>query len=87
MCRVLNCVCVCITAAVQKQVIAEPAAKVHGTNRKLNLRGKVCGQCEVQLAGLVSFHPFCYVNRTILNSKLSIPFIHHASCLRYTLPL
>ncbi|XP_058607841.1 uncharacterized protein zbbx isoform X1 [Onychostoma macrolepis] len=40
-------------AAVQKQVIAEPAAKVHGTNRKLNLRGKVCGQCEVQLAGLM----------------------------------
>uniref|UniRef100_A0A671LPK3 Uncharacterized protein n=1 Tax=Sinocyclocheilus anshuiensis TaxID=1608454 RepID=A0A671LPK3_9TELE len=39
--------------AEQKQVIAEPAAKVHGTNRKLNLRGKVCGQCEVQLAGLV----------------------------------
>ncbi|XP_016339153.1 zinc finger B-box domain-containing protein 1-like [Sinocyclocheilus anshuiensis] len=38
--------------AEQKQVIAEPAAKVHGTNRKLNLRGKVCGQCEVQLAGL-----------------------------------
>ncbi|RXN11402.1 zinc finger B-box domain-containing 1-like protein [Labeo rohita] len=37
---------------VQKQVIAEPAAKVYGTNRKLNLRGKVCGQCEVQLAGL-----------------------------------
>uniref|UniRef100_A0A672RVU6 B box-type domain-containing protein n=1 Tax=Sinocyclocheilus grahami TaxID=75366 RepID=A0A672RVU6_SINGR len=53
MCRVLNCVCVCITAAEQKQVIAEPAAKVHGTNRKLNLRGKVCGQCEVQLAGLM----------------------------------
>ncbi|KAI2653351.1 Zinc finger B-box domain-containing protein 1 [Labeo rohita] len=39
--------------AVQKQVIAEPAAKVYGTNRKLNLRGKVCGQCEVQLAGLM----------------------------------
>ncbi|XP_073706130.1 zinc finger B-box domain-containing protein 1 [Garra rufa] len=39
--------------AVQKQVIAEPATKVHGTNRKLNLRGKVCGQCEVQLAGLM----------------------------------
>uniref|UniRef100_A0A9J7XVS4 Zinc finger, B-box domain containing n=1 Tax=Cyprinus carpio carpio TaxID=630221 RepID=A0A9J7XVS4_CYPCA len=39
--------------AVQKQVIAERAAKVHGTNRKLNLRGKVCGQCEVQLAGLM----------------------------------
>ncbi|XP_026107633.1 zinc finger B-box domain-containing protein 1-like [Carassius auratus] len=38
--------------AVQKQVIAERVAKVHGTNRKLNLRGKVCGQCEVQLAGL-----------------------------------
>uniref|UniRef100_A0A8C1T5Y3 B box-type domain-containing protein n=1 Tax=Cyprinus carpio TaxID=7962 RepID=A0A8C1T5Y3_CYPCA len=53
MCRVLNCVCVCITAAVQKKVIAEPAAKVHGTNRKLILRGKVCGKCEVQLAGLM----------------------------------
>ncbi|XP_059421323.1 uncharacterized protein zbbx isoform X2 [Carassius carassius] len=39
--------------AVQKQVIAERVAKVHGTNRKLNLRGKVCGQCEVQLAGLM----------------------------------
>ncbi|XP_016364700.1 zinc finger B-box domain-containing protein 1-like [Sinocyclocheilus rhinocerous] len=42
-----------IPKAEQKQVIAEPAAKVHGTNRKLNLRGKVCGQCEVQLAGLM----------------------------------
>ncbi len=42
---------------------------------------------KFKLAGLVSFHPFCYVNRTILNSKLSIPVIHHASCLRYTLPL
>uniref|UniRef100_A0A673G3M7 B box-type domain-containing protein n=1 Tax=Sinocyclocheilus rhinocerous TaxID=307959 RepID=A0A673G3M7_9TELE len=39
--------------AVQEQVIAERAAKVHGTNRKLNLKGKVCGQCEVQLAGLM----------------------------------
>ncbi|KAL1257156.1 hypothetical protein QQF64_012701, partial [Cirrhinus molitorella] len=40
-------------AAVQKQVKAEQAPKVHGSNRKLNLRGKVCGQCEVQLAGLM----------------------------------
>uniref|UniRef100_A0A672PKR6 B box-type domain-containing protein n=1 Tax=Sinocyclocheilus grahami TaxID=75366 RepID=A0A672PKR6_SINGR len=39
--------------AVQEQLIAERAAKVHGTNRKLNLKGKVCGQCEVQLAGLM----------------------------------
>ncbi|XP_048024079.1 zinc finger B-box domain-containing protein 1 isoform X4 [Megalobrama amblycephala] len=36
--------------AVQKQ---EPASKAHGTNRKLKLSGKVCGQCEVQLAGLM----------------------------------
>ncbi|XP_052439118.1 zinc finger B-box domain-containing protein 1-like [Carassius gibelio] len=42
-----------LVPAVQKQVILEPAAKEHGTNRKLNLRGKVCGQCEVQLSGLI----------------------------------
>ncbi|XP_051725791.1 uncharacterized protein zbbx isoform X1 [Ctenopharyngodon idella] len=36
--------------AVQKQ---EPASKAHGANRKLKLSGKVCGQCEVQLAGLM----------------------------------
>ncbi|XP_043120258.1 LOW QUALITY PROTEIN: zinc finger B-box domain-containing protein 1-like [Puntigrus tetrazona] len=39
--------------AVQKQVIVEPATKVQSTNKKLNLRGKVCGQCEVQPAGLM----------------------------------
>ncbi|XDV29202.1 hypothetical protein PO909_032348 [Leuciscus waleckii] len=39
--------------AVQKQVKAEPASKAHGANGKLKLRGKVCGQCEVQLAGLM----------------------------------
>ncbi|XP_056100455.1 uncharacterized protein zbbx [Rhinichthys klamathensis goyatoka] len=39
--------------AVQKQVIAEPASKAHSANGKLKLRGKVCGQCEVQLAGLM----------------------------------
>ncbi|XP_068070969.1 zinc finger B-box domain-containing protein 1 isoform X3 [Danio rerio] len=39
--------------AAQKQVMAEPVAKAHGVNRKLKLKGKVCGQCEVQLAGLM----------------------------------
>ncbi|XP_077049974.1 uncharacterized protein zbbx isoform X2 [Siphateles boraxobius] len=38
---------------VQKQVIAEPTSKAHSANGKLKLRGKVCGQCEVQLAGLM----------------------------------
>ncbi|XP_067275708.1 zinc finger B-box domain-containing protein 1 isoform X2 [Pseudorasbora parva] len=38
---------------VQKQVKTEPSSKAHGTDRKLKLRGKVCGQCEVQLAGLM----------------------------------
>ncbi|XP_057204702.1 zinc finger B-box domain-containing protein 1 isoform X2 [Triplophysa rosa] len=38
---------------VQKQMVAEPAVKTQDTNRKLRLRGKVCGQCEVQLAGLM----------------------------------
>ncbi|KAK7160571.1 hypothetical protein R3I93_008273 [Phoxinus phoxinus] len=38
---------------VQKQVLAEPASKAHGANGKLKLRGKACGQCEVQLAGLM----------------------------------
>ncbi|XP_056334531.1 zinc finger B-box domain-containing protein 1-like [Danio aesculapii] len=39
--------------AAQKQVMAEPVAKAHGVNKKLKLKGKVCGQCEVQLAGLM----------------------------------
>ncbi|XP_056621572.1 zinc finger B-box domain-containing protein 1 isoform X2 [Triplophysa dalaica] len=38
---------------VQKQTVAEPAVKTQDTIRKLRLRGRVCGQCEVQLAGLM----------------------------------
>ncbi|XP_051512785.1 zinc finger B-box domain-containing protein 1-like [Myxocyprinus asiaticus] len=38
---------------VQKPLVVEPANKAKGANRKLRLRGKVCGQCEVQLAGLM----------------------------------
>ncbi|KAA0715228.1 Zinc finger B-box domain-containing protein 1 [Triplophysa tibetana] len=39
--------------AVQKQMVAEPAVKTQDMNQKLRLRGRVCGQCEVQLAGLM----------------------------------
>ncbi|XP_073671790.1 uncharacterized protein zbbx [Paramisgurnus dabryanus] len=38
---------------VQKQVVGQPAVKTQGADRKLRLKGKVCGQCEVQLAGLM----------------------------------
>ncbi|XP_055030335.2 uncharacterized protein zbbx isoform X2 [Misgurnus anguillicaudatus] len=38
---------------VQKQVVGQPAVKTQGAHRKLRLKGKVCGQCEVQLAGLM----------------------------------
>lgn len=61
------CVDLYTNTVVQKQAVTEPAVKTQDTNRKLRLKGKVCGQCEVQLAGLVSPHAFHHTNHSVIN--------------------